>query len=106
MGGASSGSVALVGQEQASTASQVLVDVGDEDKKGVKSKRSSTGMTQEYSKMKDEFLFEMRELAKLRHPCITTVMGAGKFISCTIYSGKFRFQLLNLPLYPYCSYSP
>ena len=106
MGGASSGSVALVGQEQASTASQVLVDVGDEDKKGVKSKRSSAGMTQEYSKMKDEFLFEMRELAKLRHPCITTVMGAGKFISCTIYSGKFRFQLLNLPLYPYCSYSP
>ena len=30
----------------------------------------------EFSKLKDEFVSEMRLLSKLRHPCITTVMGA------------------------------
>ena len=30
----------------------------------------------EYEKMKKEFVTEIRYLAKLRHPCITTVMGA------------------------------
>lgn len=30
----------------------------------------------EYEKLKEEFLLEMRQLAKLRHPSITTVMGA------------------------------
>ena len=29
-----------------------------------------------YSKLKADFIIEMRHLAKLRHPCITTVMGA------------------------------
>lgn len=28
-----------------------------------------------YKKLKEEFIEEMRYLAKLRHPCITTVMG-------------------------------
>jgi len=30
----------------------------------------------EYSKLKSDFITEMRQLSKLRHPCITTVMGA------------------------------
>ena len=30
----------------------------------------------QYSKLKDDFIHEMRLLSKLRHPCITTVMGA------------------------------
>ena len=30
----------------------------------------------EYAKLKREFIIEMRQLSKLRHPCITTVMGA------------------------------
>lgn len=30
----------------------------------------------EYSKLKSDFIIEMRQLSKLRHPCITTVMGA------------------------------
>lgn len=29
-----------------------------------------------YSRLKSEFIVEMRHLSKLRHPCITTVMGA------------------------------
>lgn len=28
------------------------------------------------SKLKEEFIKEMRQISKLRHPCITTVMGA------------------------------
>ena len=34
-------------------------------------------------KMKEEFLEEMRQLSKLRHPCVTTVMGA-----CMAVGGK------------------
>jgi len=30
----------------------------------------------EYQKLKTDFILEMRHLSKLRHPCITTVMGA------------------------------
>ena len=30
----------------------------------------------EYAKLKADFIVEMRHLSKLRHPCITTVMGA------------------------------
>lgn len=30
----------------------------------------------DYSKLKEDFVEEMRHLSKLRHPCITTVMGA------------------------------
>jgi hypothetical protein len=30
----------------------------------------------EYTILKEEFIVEMRQLSKLRHPCITTVMGA------------------------------
>jgi hypothetical protein len=29
-----------------------------------------------WRKLKQEFILEMRYLSKLRHPCITTVMGA------------------------------
>lgn len=28
-----------------------------------------------YKQLKDEFMAEMRYLSKLRHPCVTTVMG-------------------------------
>jgi len=34
------------------------------------------GSGDEYAKLKEEFMVEMRYLSKLRHPCITTVMGA------------------------------
>jgi len=34
------------------------------------------GPGDEYAKLKEEFTIEMRHLSKLRHPCITTVMGA------------------------------
>ena len=38
--------------------------------------RISTGFKDEYSRLKSDFMVEMRHLSKLRHPCITTVMGA------------------------------
>ena len=38
---------------------------------GGKAKRGPT-----LKQLKDEFMQEMRHLSKLRHPCITTVMGA------------------------------
>ena len=39
--------------------------------------KSRTEGTQEsYSKLKNDFIVEMRLLSRLRHPCITTVMGA------------------------------
>ena len=34
------------------------------------------GTGDDYSKLKADFIIEMRHLSKLRHPCITTVMGA------------------------------
>ena len=34
------------------------------------------GRKDEYNKLKADFISEMRHLSKLRHPCITTVMGA------------------------------
>jgi serine/threonine protein kinase/ABC-type phosphate/phosphonate transport system substrate-binding protein len=34
------------------------------------------GQNDEYKKLKADFITEMRHLSKLRHPCITTVMGA------------------------------
>ena len=37
----------------------------------------------EYTRLKTDFIVEMRQLSKLRHPCITTVMGA--VVSDTIY---------------------
>jgi len=35
-----------------------------------------SGRSGEHSKLKADFMIEMRHLSKLRHPCITTVMGA------------------------------
>jgi len=35
-----------------------------------------TASPDEYAKLKSDFVVEMRHLSKLRHPCITTVMGA------------------------------
>jgi guanylate cyclase len=35
-----------------------------------------SGSKNEYSKLKSDFVLEMKQLSKLRHPCITTVMGA------------------------------
>ena len=41
------------------------------------SRRSSMrNSNAEYARLKNEFTYEMRLLSKLRHPCITTVMGA------------------------------
>ncbi len=34
------------------------------------------GNGSEYRRIKADFIFEMRHLAKVRHPCITTLMGA------------------------------
>lgn len=45
-----------------------------ENKSGL-TRRESTS-TQTYRKLKEEFMEEMRHLSRLRHPCITTVMGA------------------------------
>uniref|UniRef100_A0A7S1Y4G3 Guanylate cyclase n=1 Tax=Grammatophora oceanica TaxID=210454 RepID=A0A7S1Y4G3_9STRA len=39
-------------------------------------KRGILGRRDEYAKLKADFILEMRHLSKLRHPCITTVMGA------------------------------
>mmetsp|Transcript_26441 Transcript_26441/g.44151 ORF Transcript_26441/g.44151 Transcript_26441/m.44151 type:complete len:1556 (-) Transcript_26441:105-4772(-) len=41
-----------------------------------KIKESFFGSGDEYVRLKTEFVSEMRHLSKLRHPCITTVMGA------------------------------
>lgn len=38
--------------------------------------RKYLGFKDEYDLLKDDFVHEMRHLSKLRHPCITTVMGA------------------------------
>jgi len=38
--------------------------------------RIKTSFKDEYSRLKSDFIVEMRQLSKLRHPCITTVMGA------------------------------
>ena len=86
--GGSSGSIDLAPQEQASQDKMVVI-AGDKDNDEDKTTRKSTisesklsngksmaSMNAEYTKLKEEFLHEMRELAKLRHPCITTVMGA------------------------------
>lgn len=44
-----------------------------------------------YKKLKEEFIEEMRYLAKLRHPCITTVMGKWGYSSWgQIESEKFH----------------
>ena len=75
----SSQSVDLIGPEQASNGSKSQGPDKQANANG-KSKRglgkSTASMNADYTKLKDEFLDEMRELAKLRHPCITTVMGA------------------------------
>ena len=39
-------------------------------------KEAIFGKGDEYSRLKADFIHEMRHLSKLRHPCITTVMGA------------------------------
>lgn len=38
--------------------------------------RTSSITGESYSKLKSDFMVEMRLLSRLRHPCITTVMGA------------------------------
>jgi hypothetical protein len=38
-----------------------------------------SGMKDHYSRLKADFIEEMRHLSKLRHPCITTVMGTYPF---------------------------
>ena len=62
-------------------------------------KKNKRGPTQK--QLKEEFMSEMRYLSKLRHPCVTTVMGAlidkgddpmlimGKF--CALNTDSFRF---------------
>lgn len=45
---------------------------GDESSFG--NNRTGKSRDKEYEKLKQEFLLEMRQLAKLRHPCITTIM--------------------------------
>jgi serine/threonine protein kinase len=37
---------------------------------------SSISATREYNRLQVDFMEEMRQMSKLRHPCITTVMGA------------------------------
>lgn len=44
--------------------------------KGVQKTRSSAYKEKSYRQLKADFVKEMRLLSKLRHPCITTVMGA------------------------------
>jgi len=39
-------------------------------------KKKVSRTNDEYSRLKSDFIVEMRHLSKLRHPCITTVMGA------------------------------
>eukprot|EP00538_Stauroneis_constricta_P012898 CAMPEP_0119547718 /NCGR_PEP_ID=MMETSP1352-20130426/1769_1 /TAXON_ID=265584 /ORGANISM="Stauroneis constricta, Strain CCMP1120" /LENGTH=1268 /DNA_ID=CAMNT_0007592725 /DNA_START=239 /DNA_END=4045 /DNA_ORIENTATION=+ len=38
--------------------------------------RSSISYSREYKRLQYDFMEEMRQISKLRHPCITTVMGA------------------------------
>jgi serine/threonine protein kinase len=49
--------------------------------------KSLFGSGDEYSRLKKDFIAEMRHLSKLRHPCITTVMGA-------VISTKFEPMLV------------
>ena len=44
--------------------------------KGAGSKSRGSASTTSWRQLKKDFISEMRYLSKLRHPCITTVMGA------------------------------
>lgn len=44
---------------------------------------SSCGASPQHTKLRKDFIAEMRQLAKLRHPNITTVMGKFWILSCT-----------------------
>jgi len=43
---------------------------------GISFRKKNKRYRDEYSRLKTDFIDEMRHLSKLRHPCITTVMGA------------------------------
>ena len=49
---------------------------GRNSNKNNNAKKTKAQMKSEYSKLKADFIVEMKQLADLRHPCITTVMGA------------------------------
>ena len=50
--------------------------MGEKSSKGLKSQSVTKPGLQSYRKLKEEFIEEMRYLSRLRHPCVTTVMGA------------------------------
>jgi serine/threonine protein kinase len=52
-----------------------ILNQGEPSKVGKSSRHKRAPMKMNYKKLKENFLEEMRYLSKLRHPCITTVMG-------------------------------
>jgi len=67
-----SGNLALRSGSMSGTQSMSIKSAGK--RKSLKERILGSG--DEYAKLKEEFMIEMRYLSKLRHPCITTVMGA------------------------------
>ncbi|CAB9499064.1 activated protein kinase catalytic subunit alpha-1 [Seminavis robusta] len=73
--GSVNGSVDMLSSVNNGTASTMMKSGSESTHLFFNKKKKSSG-DQDYAKLKSDFLKEMRHLSKLRHPCITTVMGA------------------------------